>query len=63
MISKPSLGYQAPGPDIQPKDLTYLGSYNWIESTVPSIVVPGEFEGSAILSSTPPHFRPPRHTF
>ena len=56
VISKPTLVYRVPEPDIQPKDLIYLGSYNWIEATVPSIIVPGEFESPATLSTTPPHF-------
>lgn len=56
VISKPTLAYRAPEPDIQPKDLIYLGSYNWIEATVPSIIVPGEFGSPATLSTTPPHF-------
>jgi len=42
-VSKPTVAYRAPEQDIQPKDLTCLGSYNWIEATVPSIIVPGEF--------------------
>lgn len=56
VVSKPTLDYRAPGQDIQPKNLTYLGSYNWIEATVPSIIVPGEFGRPATLSTTPPHF-------
>jgi len=56
VISKPTLNPQS-GKDLQPKDLTYLGSYNWIEATVPSIIVPGEFRSSATLSAHPPHFR------
>ena len=43
VISKPVLDYRTPGQDIQPKNLTYIGSYNWIESVVPTILVPGEF--------------------
>lgn len=55
-ISKPPLEKQ-PGQDLQPKDLAYIGSYNWIEATVPSIIVPGEFRCPATLSTTPPHSR------
>lgn len=40
-ISKLSLDLRAPEQDLQPKNLTYIGSYNWIEATVPSIIVPG----------------------
>ena len=43
VISKPALDYRTPGQDIQPKNLTYLGSYNWIETLGPTILVPGEF--------------------
>ena len=56
VISKPTLICRVREPDIQPKDLIYLGSYNWIEATVPSIIVPGEFWSPATLSTTPPHF-------
>ena len=42
-MSKPVLNHRSPEQDIQPKNLTYIGSYNWIESTVPTIIVPGEF--------------------
>jgi hypothetical protein len=56
VISKPPLDIRASGQDLQPKDLAYLGSYNWIEATVPSIIVPGEFGGPATLLSL-------RHTF
>ena len=56
VVSKPTLASRAPERDIQPKELTYLGSYNWIEATVPSIIVPGEFWSPATLSTTPPHF-------
>ena len=56
VISRPVLRYQTPEQDIQPKNLMYLGSYNWIEATVPSIIVPGEFGSPATLSTTPPHF-------
>jgi hypothetical protein len=40
-ILKPPQDFQAPEQDLQPKDLTYIGSYNWVEATVPSIIVPG----------------------
>ena len=43
VMSKPVLNHRSPEQDIQPKNLTYIGSYNWIESTVPTIIVPGEF--------------------
>ena len=56
VISKPSLDTRALG-RLQPKNLVYLSSYNWIEATVPSIIVPGEFLGPATLSVTLPHFR------
>lgn len=38
-ISKPSVGSSTQG--LQPKNATYLGSYTWIEATVPTIIVPG----------------------
>lgn len=41
VVSKPVPDYRS-GKDLQPEDLTYLGSYNWVEATVPSIIVPGE---------------------
>ncbi|KAF9651351.1 hypothetical protein BDM02DRAFT_3091263 [Thelephora ganbajun] len=41
VIPKPTLDNLVSRQDIQPKNLTYLGSYNWIEATVPSIIVPG----------------------
>lgn len=55
---KPSLDTRrrVPAADLQPKNLTYLGSYNWIEATVPSIIVPGQSGSPATLSTTPPHF-------
>jgi len=56
IISEPTLDGRIAGQDIQPKDLTYLGSYNWIEATVPTIIVPGELRSPATLSTTPPHF-------
>ena len=28
--------------DIVPKDVVYLGSYNWVESQNPTIIVPGQ---------------------
>ena len=56
VISTPTLNYRTPGQDIQPKDLTYIGSYNWVEETVPTIIVPGKSRGPATLSATPPHF-------
>ena len=28
--------------DIAPKDLVYIGSYNWVDSPKPTIVVPGQ---------------------
>jgi hypothetical protein len=40
-ISKPLLDNRVPGQDIRPKNITYIGSYTWIEATVPSIIVPG----------------------
>lgn len=40
-ITKLSLDIQAPGQNLQPKNLTYLGSYTWTEATVPNIIVPG----------------------
>ena len=40
-ITKLSLDLRAPEQDLQPKNLIYLGSYNWIEATTPSIIVPG----------------------
>ena len=48
LVSKPPPDGQ-PGHDIQPKGLTCIGSYNWIEATVPSIIVPGEFGSPATL--------------
>ena len=56
VISTPTLNYRTPGQDIQPKDLTYIGSYNWVEETVPTIIVPGKSRRPATLSATPPHF-------
>lgn len=58
VISKPSLDSRASEQDLQPKNLAFLGSYTWIESTVPSIIVPGEFGSPATLFIiiTPPHF-------
>ena len=56
VISKPSLDIRA-SDQLQPKNLVYLSSYNWIEATAPSIIVPGEFWGPATLSVTLPHFR------
>ena len=55
VVSKPPPDYR-PGHDLQPKDLTCIGSYNWIEATVPSIIVPGEFGSPATPFTTPPHF-------
>ena len=49
VISKPTLDSRVSGQDIQPKNLTYLGSYNWIEATIPSIIVPGKFGSPATL--------------
>ena len=43
VISRPVLDYRTSGQDVQPKNLTYIGSYNWIESVAPTILVPGEF--------------------
>lgn len=40
-MTKLSLDLCAPEQDLQPKNLIYLGSYNWIEATTPSIIVPG----------------------
>jgi hypothetical protein len=28
--------------DIVPEDLTYIGSYNWVDSPKPTIIVPGQ---------------------
>ena len=28
--------------DIVPKDLVYIGSYNWVDSPNPTIIVPGQ---------------------
>ena len=55
VISRPTPEYM-PGQNLQPKNITYLGSYNWIEATVPSIIVPGEFRTPATHSTAPPHF-------
>ena len=54
-MDKPFLNSEAK--EIQPKNLTCLGSYNWIEATVPKIIVPGELTANtfATLSVTPPH--------
>ena len=38
--------------DIEPEDLVYIGSYNWVDSQQPTIVVPGQ----RIPQPTPPHF-------
>lgn len=57
VISKPFLDSRASRLDLQPENLVCLGSYTWVEATVPSIIVPGEFGGPATLSIAPPHFR------
>jgi len=41
VISKPSLDSRTLRQDLQPENLACLGSYTWIEATVPSIIVPG----------------------
>jgi hypothetical protein len=56
VISKLSLDLRAPEQDLQPKNLIYIGSYTWIEATVPSIIVPGQSRSPATLSTAPPHF-------
>jgi hypothetical protein len=38
-ISKPA--DESNGKDIVIKDLTYLGSYNWVDAKQPTILVPG----------------------
>ena len=35
--------------DIAPEDLVYIGSYNWVDSQNPTIVVPGQWTSSLAL--------------
>ena len=39
--------------DVVPEDLVYIGSYNWVDSQNPTIVVPGQ---CGMSLSTPPQF-------
>lgn len=40
-VSLPTLeGYER---DIVPEDLVYIGSYNWVDSPKPTIIVPGQW--------------------
>lgn len=39
-LSHPTL--QGPEGHIAPRDLKYIGSYNWIDAPTPTIIVPGQ---------------------
>ena len=40
-LSKPEIDVTS-GESIRPKDVAYLGSYNWVDESHPTIIVPGE---------------------
>jgi hypothetical protein len=47
--SVPPLALQGVEGYIVPKGLRYIGSYNWIDASIPTIIVPGQWISSSAL--------------